>query len=67
VRGLLSEAVSSFKCVAETVARFDGFIAKYMGDGVLVYFVDTAAADGAAPTVTRSPSRICSALHTHRL
>jgi class 3 adenylate cyclase/predicted ATPase len=26
------------KCVAETVARFDGFIAKYMGDGVLIYF-----------------------------
>src|SRR5262249_14099289 len=26
------------KCVAETVARFDGFVAKYMGDGMLVYF-----------------------------
>jgi class 3 adenylate cyclase len=26
------------KCVAETIARFDGFLAKYMGDGVLVYF-----------------------------
>jgi class 3 adenylate cyclase len=25
------------KCVAETVARFDGFVAKYMGDGVLVH------------------------------
>jgi class 3 adenylate cyclase/tetratricopeptide (TPR) repeat protein len=25
-------------CVADTVARFAGFIAKYMGDGVLVYF-----------------------------
>ena len=24
--------------VAETVAQFDGFVAKYMGDGVLVYF-----------------------------
>jgi class 3 adenylate cyclase len=24
--------------VAETVGRFDGFVAKYMGDGVLVYF-----------------------------
>jgi class 3 adenylate cyclase len=24
------------KCVAETVARFDGFVAKYMGDGVLI-------------------------------
>jgi class 3 adenylate cyclase/predicted ATPase len=26
------------KCVAETVTRFDGFVAKYMGDGVLIYF-----------------------------
>jgi class 3 adenylate cyclase/predicted ATPase len=26
------------KCVAQAVARFDGFVAKYMGDGVLVYF-----------------------------
>jgi class 3 adenylate cyclase len=26
------------KCVAETVAPFDGFVAKYMGDGVLIYF-----------------------------
>jgi class 3 adenylate cyclase len=25
-------------CVAQTVARFDGLVAKYMGDGVLVYF-----------------------------
>jgi class 3 adenylate cyclase len=25
-------------CVAETVGRFDGFVAKYMGDGVLIYF-----------------------------
>jgi len=26
------------RCVAETVGRFDGFVAKYMGDGVLIYF-----------------------------
>jgi predicted ATPase/class 3 adenylate cyclase len=26
------------RCVAETVSRFGGFVAKYMGDGVLVYF-----------------------------
>jgi class 3 adenylate cyclase/predicted ATPase len=26
------------KCVTETVHRFDGFVARYMGDGVLVYF-----------------------------
>ena len=26
------------RCVEETVRRFDGFVAKFMGDGVLVYF-----------------------------
>jgi class 3 adenylate cyclase/predicted ATPase len=26
------------RCVAETVDRFDGFVAKFMGDGVLIYF-----------------------------
>jgi class 3 adenylate cyclase/predicted ATPase len=26
------------RCVADTVARFGGFVAKYMGDGVLIYF-----------------------------
>src|SRR5262249_30622713 len=26
------------KCVTETVPRFGGFVAKYMGDGVLIYF-----------------------------
>ena len=35
----LREIISAYqKCVAETVARFGGFVAKYMGDGVLVYF-----------------------------
>src|SRR5215471_8361367 len=35
----LREVISAYqKCVAETVARFGGFVAKYMGDGVLVYF-----------------------------
>ena len=35
----LREVISSYqKCVAEAVQRFGGFVAKYMGDGVLVYF-----------------------------
>ncbi len=35
----LREVISAYQqCVAETVQRFDGFVAKYMGDGVLVYF-----------------------------
>jgi class 3 adenylate cyclase len=35
----LREVISAYqKCVAETVERFGGFVAKYMGDGVLIYF-----------------------------
>ena len=35
----LREVISAYqKCVAETVRRFGGFVAKYLGDGVLVYF-----------------------------
>jgi hypothetical protein len=34
----LREVISAYqKCVAATVQRFGGFVAKYMGDGVLVY------------------------------
>jgi class 3 adenylate cyclase/tetratricopeptide (TPR) repeat protein len=35
----LREVISAYqKCVAEAVGRSGGFIAKYLGDGVLVYF-----------------------------
>jgi class 3 adenylate cyclase len=35
----LREVISAYqKCVVETVRHFGGFVAKYMGDGVLVYF-----------------------------
>ena len=35
----LREVISAYqKCVAEAVQRFGGFVANYMGDGVLVYF-----------------------------
>jgi class 3 adenylate cyclase/predicted ATPase len=35
----LREIVGAYhRCVAGTVGRFAGFVAKYMGDGVLVYF-----------------------------
>jgi class 3 adenylate cyclase/predicted ATPase len=35
----LRELIGDYhRAVSETVARFDGFVAKYMGDGVLVYF-----------------------------
>ena len=35
----MREVISTYhRCVAEVVGHFDGFIAKYMGDGVLAYF-----------------------------
>jgi class 3 adenylate cyclase/predicted ATPase len=35
----LREVISAYhKCVAEAVRRFGGFVAQYLGDGVLVYF-----------------------------
>ncbi len=35
----LREVIMAYqKCVVETVRRFGGYVAKYMGDGVLVYF-----------------------------
>src|ERR1700757_375186 len=35
----LRDVISAYqKCVADSVQRFGGFVAKYMGDGVLVYF-----------------------------
>jgi class 3 adenylate cyclase/predicted ATPase len=35
----LRDVIAVFhRCVSETVARYDGFIARYIGDGVLVYF-----------------------------
>ena len=35
----LREVISAYqKCVADTVQRFGGFVAKYMGDGALIYF-----------------------------
>jgi class 3 adenylate cyclase len=35
----LREVIATYHCaVAKVVDRYDGFVAKYMGDGVLVYF-----------------------------
>jgi class 3 adenylate cyclase len=35
----LRDIVAAYhRCIAETVTSFSGFVAKYMGDGVLIYF-----------------------------
>jgi class 3 adenylate cyclase len=42
------------RCVAETVGRFGGFVAKYMGDGVLVYFGWPQADEADAESAVRA-------------
>jgi class 3 adenylate cyclase len=61
----LREVISAYQiCVAETVGRFGGFVAKYMGDGVLVYFGYPAAheddAERAVPASHWSMPSLCS-------
>ena len=77
----LREVISAYqKCVAETVQRFGGFVAKYMGDGVLVYFgypqaheddAERAVRAGleliAAMTALEAPSRANPRRHCHGL
>jgi class 3 adenylate cyclase len=51
----LREIISAYqKCVAETVGRYGGFVAKYMGDGVLVYFGYPQAHEDDAERAVRS-------------
>jgi class 3 adenylate cyclase len=51
----LREVISAYqKCVAETVRRFGGFVAKYLGDGVLVYFGDPQAHEDDAERAVRA-------------
>jgi class 3 adenylate cyclase/predicted ATPase len=65
----LREVISAYqKCVAETVRRFGGFVAKYMGDGVLVYFGYPQAHEDDAERAVRTGLDLVSAvsgLKTH--
>ena len=65
----LREVISAYqKCVAETVGRFGGFVAKYMGDGVLVYFGYPQAHEDDAERAMRAGLALVtavSALKTH--
>ena len=65
----LREVISAYqKCVAETVQRFGGFVAKYMGDGVLVYFGYPQAHEDDAERAVRAGLELVaavSALKTH--
>src|SRR5499426_3952156 len=65
----LREVISAYqKCVAETVGRFGGFVAKYMGDGALVYFGYPQAHEDDAERAVRAGLELVAAvgaLKTH--
>jgi predicted ATPase/class 3 adenylate cyclase len=70
----LREIISSYQaCAAETVSRYGGFVAKYMGDGVLIYFgypqahehdAERAVRAGLALIAAVSALRSCAPLQT---
>ena len=65
----LREVISAYqKCVAETVGRLGGFVAKYMGDGVLIYFGYPEAHEDDAERAVRAGLELVAAvggLKTH--
>src|SRR5215813_15587406 len=65
----LREVISAYqRCVAETVGRFGGFVAKYMGDGVLAYFGYPQAHEDDAERAVRAGLELVAAvsgLKTH--
>src|SRR5262249_7371944 len=65
----LPEVISAYqKCVADTVQRFGGFVAKYMGDGVLIYFGYPQAHEDDAERAVRAGLELVTAvggLKTH--
>src|SRR5262249_4158396 len=59
----LREVISAYQnCVAATVGRFGGFVAKYMGDGVLVYFGYPQAHEDNAERAIRASLGLVSAV-----
>ena len=59
----LREVISAYhKCVAEVVRRFGGFVAQYLGDGVLVYFGYPEAHEDDAERAVRAGLEVIAAL-----
>ena len=59
----LREVMATYqRCVTEIVRRFDGFVAKYMGDGVLVYFGYPQAHEDDAERAVRAALEMISAV-----
>ena len=63
-----SEVVTSFlACCADVAKRFDGYIARYMGDGLLVYFGYPEASEHDAERAILAGLAIVSAVRALRL
>ena len=61
------EIISAYqKSVADTVRRFKGFVAKYMGDGVLVYFGYPQAHEDDAEQAIRAGLALIDAIDRER-
>jgi class 3 adenylate cyclase/predicted ATPase len=59
----LRELIGGYhRAVAETVGRFDGFVAKYMGDGVLIYFGYPQAHEDDAERAVRAALAVIEAI-----
>jgi class 3 adenylate cyclase/predicted ATPase len=59
----LREVISAYQnSVSETVGRFGGFVAKYMGDGVLVYFGYPQAHEDDAERAVRAGLQLVAAI-----
>src|SRR5262249_43115664 len=59
----LRELISAYqKCVTEAVRRFGGFVARYLGDGVLVYFGYPEAHEDDAERAVRSGLELIAAV-----
>src|ERR1700739_3198212 len=59
----LREVISAYqKCVAEPVQRFGGFVAKYMGDGVLISFGYPKAHEDDAERAVRAGLELLTAI-----
>ena len=52
------------QCVADTVAQFDGFVARFMGDGALVYFGFPQSHEDNAERAVRAALALVSAVGT---
>jgi class 3 adenylate cyclase len=59
----LGEVIGAYhRCVAEAVERFDGFLARYLGDGVLAYFGYPVAHEDHAERAVRASLEVTRAV-----